>query len=172
LKLTSPGVPDLYQGSELWTDGLVDPDNRRPVDFAQRCALLGQAEEASAEELLARSDEGLPKMALTRRALQLRRRRPEAFLPGPDGAPRPLPVTGPAADHAVAFTRGDAVAVVVPRLPLRLADRGGWGDTAIELPVVRWRNQLTLEVSSGGSVVADSLLRRFPVALLEREESP
>jgi (1->4)-alpha-D-glucan 1-alpha-D-glucosylmutase len=83
-----------------------------------------------------------------------------------------VPVTGPAADHAVAFTRGDAVAVVVPRLPLRLADRGGWGDTAIELPAVRWRNQLTGEVTSGGSVVADSLLRRFPVALLEREESP
>jgi (1->4)-alpha-D-glucan 1-alpha-D-glucosylmutase len=170
LKLTSPGVPDLYQGSELWTDGLVDPDNRRPVDFARRCALLAEVEHATPEELLTRADEGLPKLAVTHRALLLRQRRPQAFLPGPDGEPRPLEVSGAETEHAVAFTRGDEVAVVAPRLPLGLAKRGGWADTVVELPAGRWRNLLSDEsVAGGGPARLERMLRRFPAALLERE---
>jgi (1->4)-alpha-D-glucan 1-alpha-D-glucosylmutase len=129
LALTLPGVPDVYQGSELVDLSLVDPDNRRPVDFALRRALLaelgsGFTAEAGAlepEALLARADEGLPKLRVTRDALHLRRRRPAAFGPGAAGAYRPLEVGGSRLRHVVAFTRGADVAVVVPRLVLGLA---------------------------------------------------
>jgi (1->4)-alpha-D-glucan 1-alpha-D-glucosylmutase len=167
LKLTSPGVPDLYQGAELWTDGLVDPDNRRPVDFPLRCRLLDEVAALGPEQWLKRADEGLPKLALVARTLDVRRRRPELFLAGPFSAYRPLVATGRAADHVVAFARGDGLCVVVPRLPVRLERAGGWGDTAVELPAGRWRSELGggEEVEGGNRWVAE-LLGRFPVAVL------
>ncbi|MGH9152851.1 MAG: malto-oligosyltrehalose synthase, partial [Acidimicrobiales bacterium] len=79
VKLTAPGVPDTYQGSELWDLSLVDPDNRRPVDYGVRRRLLGQLAGLGPEAVLARADEGLPKLTVVREALQLRRRRPGAF---------------------------------------------------------------------------------------------
>ncbi len=130
LKLTAPGVPDVYQGCELWTSSLVDPDNRRPVDYELRRGLLARLPAASPEELLAGMDEGLPKLWLVRQALHLRRRRPRCFVPGADY--RPLTAAGPRAAHAVAFCRAGEVVAVAPRLVLGLA--GCWGDTAIELP--------------------------------------
>jgi (1->4)-alpha-D-glucan 1-alpha-D-glucosylmutase len=125
LALTVPGIPDIYQGSELVDLSLVDPDNRRPVDFALRRALLADLGTLGPEALLARADEGLPKLRVTRDALHLRRRRPECFGAGAAGAYRPLAPGGPRAGHVVAFTRGEAVAVVVPRLVLGLARSGG-----------------------------------------------
>jgi (1->4)-alpha-D-glucan 1-alpha-D-glucosylmutase len=113
LCLTLPGVPDVYQGSELGDLSLVDPDNRRPVDF--------DAAEASL------ADGSNPKQALTARALRLRRDRPELFT-----AYTPLVAQGPAADHVVAYDRGGAV-VVATRLPLGLARAGGWRDTTVTL---------------------------------------
>ena len=121
LALTVPGVPDVYQGNELVDLSLVDPDNRRPVDFALRRARLAELGGLGPDELLARADEGLPKLRVTRDALHLRRRRPDVFGAGPSGAYAPLAVNGTASTHVVGFTRGTSVAVVVPRLVRRLA---------------------------------------------------
>jgi len=167
LKLTCPGVPDIYQGTELWDLSLVDPDNRRPVDYALRHRLLGELEGLKVAAVMARADEGLPKLWLITRALALRRRRPAAF--GPEGAYTPLAVEGPAADHVVAFSRGGEVATVVPRFPLKR--RGEWGDTRVILPAGEWRNELTGEDISGRAVPAARLFASFPVALLARREA-
>jgi len=165
LKLTVPGVPDFYQGTEIWDLSLVDPDNRRPVDYGLRRRLLADLKQGmTPEEILARMEEGLPKLWVIHQGLQLRRRNPEPF--GPEGDYEPLRASGPRADHAVAFARRGEVAVVAPRLPLRLD--GDWQDTTVELPPGRWRNVLTGgEVEAGERPIAD-LLARFPVALLER----
>src|SRR5207302_4319621 len=124
LKLTLPGVADLYQGTELWDLSLVDPDNRRPVDYDRRRAMLRELDDMSPADAWARRADGYPKLLLTRDALRAR----------PEGDYRPLAVTGAAADHVVAFTRGERVSVVVPRLPLRLEREGGWRDTTVDLP--------------------------------------
>jgi (1->4)-alpha-D-glucan 1-alpha-D-glucosylmutase len=164
LKLVAPGVPDIYQGCELWDLSLVDPDNRRPVDYEARRRLLGELEGLSAEQVMARMDEGLPKLFLVRQALALRRRRPEAFGAGEEGRPRPLAASGRRAEHVVALARGADVIAVVPRLVASLAEKG-WDDTALDLPPGRWTSVLDGTASSGGVKLAD-LLARFPVALL------
>ena len=171
LQLTVPGVPDTYQGNELWDLSLVDPDNRRPVDYDQRRALLAELDELSASELLARGDEGLPKLRVVREALHLRRRRPELFGAGAEGAYTPLTFSGRYAGHGVGYTRGRSVAVVVPRLVLGL--RSGWGDTALRLPPGAWTDLLTGAICEGGQVLVAELLASFPVALLElNSEAP
>jgi (1->4)-alpha-D-glucan 1-alpha-D-glucosylmutase len=163
LKLAAPGVPDFYQGTEVWDLSLVDPDNRRPVDYELRRRLLADLKGGmTPEEILARMDEGLPKLWLIHRGLQLRRQLPEAF----GGDCEPLRVSGPRADHAAAFLRGGAVAAVAPRLLLRLG--GDWGETTLELPAGTWRNELTGEEVEGGPQPLAGLLARFPVALLAR----
>ena len=110
LQLTSPGVPDTYQGAELWDLSLVDPDNRRPVDFSRRRELLATVGSMSPDDLRAAladpDDPGGPKLRLVREALHLRRRRPAVFGPGEAGAYSPLAFAGRAAGHAVGFTRG------------------------------------------------------------------
>jgi len=171
LQLAVPGVPDTYQGTELWDLSLVDPDNRRPVDFALRRALLAQLPAGAGLDAAAipdRADEGLPKLALVRAGLHLRRRRPAAFGPGEAGAYVPLAFSGPAAAHCVGFTRGGAVAVVVPRLVLGLADRGGWEDTSVTLPPGDWADVVTGAPVAGGPVAVGDMLAGFPVAVLER----
>ncbi|HEV7503028.1 MAG TPA: malto-oligosyltrehalose synthase, partial [Vicinamibacteria bacterium] len=147
-----------------WDSSLVDPDNRRPVDFALRQRLLGEMEGLSAESVMARTDEGLPKLWLISRALGLRRARPQAF--GPQGEYVALATSGAAADHVVAFSRGGEVVTVVPRLQLRL--RGDWADTRVSLPDGVWRNELTGEDLPGGATAPGRLFARFPVALLSR----
>jgi (1->4)-alpha-D-glucan 1-alpha-D-glucosylmutase len=165
LKMTAPGVPDFYQGTEIWDLSLVDPDNRRPVDYELRRRLLDDLEKGmTPEEILSRMDEGLPKLWLIRQGLHLRRRLPQAF--GPDSTYEPLAVSGEKADHAVAFLRGDKVAAVIPRLVLGLG--GDWGDTALDLPEGRWRNELTGEEIEGGRLSLSEVLGRFPVGLLVR----
>ena len=169
LKLASPGVPDLYQGTELWALSLVDPDNRRAVDFELRRRLLREVASCSTEELTASLDDpddpGLSKMAVVRSTLALRERRAATF---ESGAYRPITPTGERAGHVVAFGRGDDVVAVVPRLPARLAAAGGWSDTALELPAGTWTDAFTGERVDGGHVEVGRLLRRFPLALLER----
>ena len=166
VKLTAPGVPDVYQGTELWSLALVDPDNRRPVDYGERRRLLaGLAGMPAPEEILARMDDGLPKLWVTRQALGLRRRRPELF----KGNYAPLPARGNRARHVFAFSRGGEILTVVPRLVIGLG--GDWGNTSLLLPRGRWRNELTgddVEGEEGGEVRLSDLLRRFPVALLAR----
>jgi (1->4)-alpha-D-glucan 1-alpha-D-glucosylmutase len=167
VKITAPGVPDFYQGTEVWNHTLVDPDNRRPVDYARCRRLLDEAEGLDCEAVLARADEGMPKQWVIRRALRLRRERPEVF--GPEGDYRPLTVTGCRSDRVLAFSRGgDAVVTVVPRLVFGSA--GSWEDTAVDLPAGPWRSVLTDEGIDSGGVRVGELWSRFPVALLRREE--
>ncbi len=181
LKLASPGVPDIYQGTELWNLALVDPDNRRPVDYAERQRLLERSRQVPAREAWAReADSGLPKLLLVRRALALRRRHAELFGPGEAGAYLPLAASGARAEHVIAFARGgggggaDAgvragagAVAVVPRWPLRLG--GDWRDTVVGLPGGEWHDQLTGAVVRGGDAPLGELLRDFPVSLLARE---
>jgi (1->4)-alpha-D-glucan 1-alpha-D-glucosylmutase len=151
VRLTAPGVPDTYQGCELWDLSLVDPDNRRPVDWDLRRSLLASLDGGMAvEDVLAQSDSGLPKLLVTRTALRLRRDRPECFTSY-------TPLTAP--DGVLAFDRGGAVTVV----PVRM--QPGEGD--VDVPEGAWRNLFTGEEVSGGPVPVGSLLGRFPVALLE-----
>lgn len=167
LKYTSPGVPDLYQGSELWDLSLVDPDNRRPVDYDLRRRLLTEMRAMSAADVLKRSDDGLPKLWTVFHGLHIRRDFPESF--GPRGEYVPVEVTGSKSEHVIAYLRGRNVATVVPRLPFRLG--GDWGDTEIRLPSGQWLNRLSGSGVEGGEVRVSALLAGFPVALLVKEES-
>jgi (1->4)-alpha-D-glucan 1-alpha-D-glucosylmutase len=163
LKMTVPGVPDFYQGTELWELSLVDPDNRRPVDFDARRALLAWASAgAGPEDALARADEGASKLWLVRRTLAVRAAEADAFT----GDYVPVAAAGLRAAHVVGFVRGGRVAAVAPRLVTGLAD--GWADTTVALPDGRWRNALTDETFDGGPVPLAMLLARFPTALLVR----
>jgi (1->4)-alpha-D-glucan 1-alpha-D-glucosylmutase len=169
LKLAAPGVPDLYQGTELWDLSLVDPDNRRPVDFELRERLLREVGGCSPEELAASLDDpndpGLAKLAVVRAGLGLRARRPTTF---ESGGYRPILAHGEHAEHVIAFGRGDDVVAVVPRLGVRLDAAGGSSDTTLEVPAGAWTDVISGERLEGGPVEVGSLLRRFPLALLER----
>ncbi len=167
LKLTSPGVPDLYQGTEVWDLSLVDPDNRRPVDYQSRRSLLEKVRGMSAADVSALADEGAAKLWTVWRALGVRREHPEAFA-GSAAGYEPLMAKGSAADHVVGFVRGGQVAVVVPRLVVGLARSGGWGDTAVGVPPGAWVDALDGAEVEGGPVAVGELLARFPVALLVR----
>jgi (1->4)-alpha-D-glucan 1-alpha-D-glucosylmutase len=137
IKLTAPGVPDIYQGTEIWDDSLVDPDNRRPIDYARRRGMLAQIEKVPANELMQCWPNGRIKMRLTQRLLHLRRENSELFR---EGNYEPLNFGGVFADCAIGFVRrhGDrAIIVVVPRLSSRVGfppvgDR--WQDTHVVLP--------------------------------------
>jgi (1->4)-alpha-D-glucan 1-alpha-D-glucosylmutase len=169
IRLTAPGVPDTYQGTEIWDLSLVDPDNRRPVDYGLRRRLLAELKGGlSPEQILARMDDGLPKLWVLHRALELRRCLPEAF--GEEGAYEPLAARGERAGHAVAFVRGGQAVTVAPRLVIGL-DRD-WQDTALDLPAGSWRNELTGERIEGGEIRLRDLLGRFPAALLSRPSPP
>jgi (1->4)-alpha-D-glucan 1-alpha-D-glucosylmutase len=163
LKMTAPGVPDLYQGTELWSLHLVDPDNRAPVDYAARRRLLEELDSLDPASIMKRSDEGLPKLWVVHRALQVRRTWPAAF--GPAGPYAPVRATGVSADHVVAFSRGDDVLTVVPRLTCGPVD---WARTTISLGEGAWRNVLTRTSLTADVVDLATLWSDFPVALLER----
>ncbi|HEX2177461.1 MAG TPA: malto-oligosyltrehalose synthase [Nocardioidaceae bacterium] len=160
LQLCLPGVPDVYQGCELVTDSLVDPDNRRPVDFERRARLLARLDTTAERSGLDLDEE---KLLVTSAALRLRRQRPAAF--GADGSYEPLPAS---TEHATGFVRGGEVACVVTRAPARLAADGGWGAATVTLPEDRWTDVLTGAVHHGGAVRCSDLFATLPVALLER----
>ncbi len=155
VQLTAPGVPDIYQGTELWDLSLVDPDNRRPVDYRLRRELLERIESGWLPEI---DDSGAAKLLVVYRALQAKRRGFHGY--------RPLRAEGPAAEHVLAFQRSDVITVAT-RLPVTLA-RKGWQDTVLPLPGPEWTDVLT-----GRPAAEDlaSLLDRYPVALLVRGES-
>lgn len=161
VQLAMPGIPDVYQGCELVDLSLVDPDNRRDVDFDERRRRLARLD--AGEKPVDLSDE---KLLVTASVLRLRRERPEWFI-GPGSLYRPLPTSS---GNAVAFGRGDgdqlgAVAVAT-RLPVALERHGGWGEHTISLPEGRWVDRLTGRSVDGGSVLLGDLLDRLPVALL------
>ncbi len=165
LKMTAPGIPDLYQGSEIWDLSLVDPDNRRPVDYDLRRRLLAELPSLNAESIWQRQEEGLPKLWLIHQCLLTRREHGRYF--GKEGNYARLNAKGRAADHVAAFTRGNGAVVVVPRLILNL--QAQWADTSIDLPEGRWKNQFTNEVFEGGEKRIADLFAKFPVSLLVRE---
>jgi len=156
VQLLMPGVPDVYQGTELWDNALVDPDNRRPVDFEARRRLLARIDGGWRPPV---DSVGAAKLLVVSCALRARRGRALTDY-------RVLAADGPAADHCLAFDRGELV-VVATRLPLALARRGGWGNTTLALPDGAWRDALTGTPVSGPRV--RDLLATYPVALLEAE---
>jgi (1->4)-alpha-D-glucan 1-alpha-D-glucosylmutase len=165
LKHTVPGIPDLYQGSELWDHRLVDPDNRSPVRFDLRKRLLDELDSLSTQRILQRMPDGLPKMWTIRQAHRVRRERAASF--GEAGAYTPILAEGARSENVVAFLRGEDVVTVVPRLTRSLDH--GWQSTTIRLPQGRWRNRLASSEVSGGTIPVFDLLSEFPVALLTRE---
>jgi (1->4)-alpha-D-glucan 1-alpha-D-glucosylmutase len=186
IKITAPGVPDFYQGTELWDLSLVDPDNRRPVDWKLRQRVLGELEHALAttgdraalaHDLWLHKDDARVKLFLIREALGLRRAHPALFAAG---AYRPLEPRGALAEHVCAFARVADEATAISVAPRLLARRGGeapplgmeyWGDTTLDLPAElgrRFTNILTGEALEGDTLPIGRLLGRFPVALLAR----
>ncbi len=167
LQLASPGIPDIYQGQELWDASLADPDNRRPVNFGERARLLT---ELGTEPVQRRppvlDDSGAAKLLVVSRALHARQNHPEWF--GAESSYRPLWASGSAAEHVVAFTRSESVVAVVPRLVLGLRRGGGWRDTTVVLPEGRFVDVLTGRRHDGGTAYLLRLLRDFPVCLLLR----
>jgi (1->4)-alpha-D-glucan 1-alpha-D-glucosylmutase len=164
LKLTAPGIPDFYQGTELWNFSLVDPDNRRLVDYELRKRLLHEVATLSPEAIWARRAEGLPKLWVIRQGLRLRRERPHVF--GPDADYLPLYAQGEQAQHVVGFLRAGEVVAIAPRLFLQLGN--AWGDTTVELPPGRWHHVLDGQSVEGGVCLLRNLLCTFPVALLSK----
>ncbi|MBI2512079.1 MAG: malto-oligosyltrehalose synthase [Opitutae bacterium] len=165
VKLTAPGVPDFYQGTELWELSLVDPDNRRPVDYAQRVDFLSRLEHLTAADVMAAIDSGLPKLWLIARALAARRANAACFARG--ARYRPRIAQGTRTSHLLAFERGERVIVAVPRFTLTLG--GAWEDTHLPLPEGRWRHVFTAAWLEGTAAAAQ-LFAEFPVAMLVREE--
>jgi (1->4)-alpha-D-glucan 1-alpha-D-glucosylmutase len=187
LKITLPGVPDFYQGTELRDMSLVDPDNRRPVDFERRVRLLDEiiqqevcGREVLIEQLLNSWEDGRVKLYITYKALNARKSYRDVFL---DGQYIPLKVTGQRQEHLYAFARckeKDWVLVVIPRFLTRLVSVGGlplgrqvWGDTSLFLPEGaprQWSNiftgeKLKIHTQEEGLSIA-GILGKFPVALL------
>jgi (1->4)-alpha-D-glucan 1-alpha-D-glucosylmutase len=197
LKITAPGVPDLYQGTELWDLSLVDPDNRRPVDFSTRMALLDGLQEriargglaALSRELLTHWEDGRIKLYIAHRALHCRRQSAELFQAG-DYVP--LQTKGASADRVVAFARRRATRVVltvVPRLTAAVTDGGArlpvgpevWQDTCVELPpewpAANYTNVFTgaamnATANDGRRLRLGNVLADLPVALLESGPCP
>jgi (1->4)-alpha-D-glucan 1-alpha-D-glucosylmutase len=158
VQLMMPGVPDVYQGTELWEDSLVDPDNRRPVDYAARRTTLelldGSTEPPPVDE------SGAAKLWIVAHALRLRHAQPELLAGYTE-----LSASGPAAEHAIAFDRGGVVTVAT-RLPVHLERAGGWDDTTLELGF-EGTDVLTGRTVPSTVALAD-LLDRYPVALIVR----
>ncbi len=164
IKLTAPGVPDIYQGCELWDFSLVDPDNRRPVDFARRQNLLGTAGSMTAEKIWERRPEGLPKLWLIQKALKLRARIRNFH----QLDYQPVFASGSQAGHLFVFSRGGRIITIVQRLTLKL--NNDWQDTELALPDGKWLNEFTGEIYNV-KISPGHLFKKFPVALLARKEA-
>jgi (1->4)-alpha-D-glucan 1-alpha-D-glucosylmutase len=164
IKLTAPGVPDIYQGSELFDDSLADPDNRRPVDYDLRERLLQSLPVSPQPEAMLAGAPGLAKLWTVATALRVRAAHSECF--GVSGSYSALDACGAEQRRVVAFQRGRDVIAVVGRLTLGM--EAGWQDTRVSLPAGDFRNVFTDEPASE---TLAQLLARFPVALLVRAGS-
>jgi (1->4)-alpha-D-glucan 1-alpha-D-glucosylmutase len=164
IKMVAPGVPDFYQGTELWDLSLVDPDNRRPVDFASRSQLLQRVRTLSAADALKEWDSGMPKLWMTARLLAVRRERADDF--SAQSKYQPLVAQGSHLGRLLAFRRGENLIAIVPRFTMTLA--GDWDDTRLPLPGGVWRNCFTNQIIQR-EISPGELFQSFPVALLIRE---
>jgi (1->4)-alpha-D-glucan 1-alpha-D-glucosylmutase len=177
LKVTSPGIPDFYRGTEIWDLTLADPDNRRPLDFSLRAEMLGRLsnETSDLDALLEQCLDGRLKMYITYTLLSLRRRHSDLFL---QGEYIPLRIKGAHANHVVAFARRHDRSwsiIAVPRLCGMLTEAGSpplgkkiWKDTEISMPAnapVSWTDELTGKTVSR-PVTAAALFETLPVAVL------
>lgn len=167
LQIAGPGVPDVYQGTELYEYSLVDPDNRRPVDWELRRRLLARIDGGWLPDFggVDVDPEGATKLLVTAQALLLRRQRPELF-----AGYRSVPAEGQAAEHAIAFARSAQLVAVATRLPVGLAAGGGWADTVLPLPdgAAAWTDVLTGTPVESSTPRLAQVLARYPVALLVR----
>jgi (1->4)-alpha-D-glucan 1-alpha-D-glucosylmutase len=178
LKLTLPGMPDFYQGSELWDLSLVDPDNRRPVDYELRVeqlervtSLLELDPARTMSGLVEHWRDGCIKLAVISTLLAYRREHPDLF---EQGGYEPLSATGCKAEHVCAFTRsckGDALIVAAARFPLRLEADPDWNGTEIATPVLggqtRWRDLLSgQQIELHEAIDVRTVLKFLPVAVL------
>ena len=185
LKNTAPGVPDLYQGAELWDLSMVDPDNRRPVDYGQRMQMLENIKSqtdslALIQQLLAEKETGGVKLFLTYKLLQTRKAHADLFL---HGDYLPLQFVGQHATNAIAFARryqGQTAIAIAPRFFTQLMQPGElplgssvWSDTVLKLPEGMpqiWQDAITGEtVQAEGTIALSDALNHFPVALLVGE---
>lgn len=190
LKITSPGVPDFYQGTELWDFSLVDPDNRRPVDFAKRISLLEELQQQAEsdilglmKQLLTNYQDGRIKLFLTYRTLLARQQHLDLFQ---KGAYIPLEVIGKYQEHLIAFARyyNQTTAItLVPRFLTRLIDpyhpplgSEVWGDTQLVIPhtfQANWTDALSdRQIAPANVISIGEILQHFPVALLIGHNSP
>jgi (1->4)-alpha-D-glucan 1-alpha-D-glucosylmutase len=163
LKYTAPGVPDLYQGGELWDLSLVDPDNRRPVDYERRRKFLAEMKSMSAAQVMERSDDGLPKLWVISKALEVRKEHPDWF--GAKAEYVPVFAEGAQRERLIAYKRSSKVLAIAPRWTHAVE----WDETAIDLPEGRWTDRLTGREFAAGRVRVGDLLAEFPVGLLVRE---
>jgi (1->4)-alpha-D-glucan 1-alpha-D-glucosylmutase len=164
IKLTAPGVPDFYQGSELWDLSLVDPDNRRPVDYAARTAMLEGLADTAVADVAGEWDSGRPKLWLIARVLRLRQEHPEWFEAASSYAP--VAARGARASHILGYLRSGMMLVLVPRFTALLRD--DWRDTLMPLPAGVWKDWLSTRQWIGGVAPRD-LFQAFPVALLVKQ---
>ena len=180
IKNTIPGVPDLYQGAELWELSLVDPDNRRPVDYQKRSEFLQDIQAKSTQdmqsllaELIATKADGKIKLFLTHKLLKARKEYSEIFL---NGDYQPIEITGKYSDRIIAFSRNyqnKTIVAIAPRflttvikpeqLPLGIEV---WSDTSLKLPAKNWQNAIDDRTIAGDKVAVGEILQNFPVALL------
>jgi (1->4)-alpha-D-glucan 1-alpha-D-glucosylmutase len=159
VQLTLPGVPDVYQGCDAVSRSLVDPDNRRSVDYAARRERLRMLDEGDVAR-----DLGDRKLLVTSRVLRLRRERPDLF-----GASSGYGRLDTGTSHALAYLRGDDLLTIVTRWPLTLTLQGGWAGSGLRLPAGRWHDVLTDREPLSADVLYADLFADLPVALLARE---
>ncbi|MBN8634246.1 MAG: malto-oligosyltrehalose synthase [Anaerolineae bacterium] len=173
LKLTCPGVPDTYRGTESWDFSLVDPDNRRPVDYDRYRTILNEVKQLGVPSADLVHDVRI-KLFIVQAVLNFRREHPGYF---GESDYEPIAVEGAKADHVIAFRRiyqGKGILVIVPRLLVGLTDGQErpptgdvWGDTRITVEGGSYRNVFTGEMIDGGQVVLSQALRYFPIGLFE-----
>jgi (1->4)-alpha-D-glucan 1-alpha-D-glucosylmutase len=182
LRTLSPGVPDCYQGNEIWDDALVDPDSRRTVPFDARRELLDSLADVPVDDLLGARRDGRIKAFVLHRALRARAEHPACV--GVGSGYLPLDVSGVWADHVVVFARvssdaSDALLVVAPRLPGAVMGEtdeppigDAWGDTTVRVPgFLQGTHRDAFSTGSGeigDEIEVSSLLGNLPVAVLER----
>lgn len=180
IKNTAPGVPDLYQGAELWELSLVDPDNRRPVDYQKRIQFLQEIQEKIEQdikqliiELIANKQDGKIKLFLTHQLLKARKEYHKIFL---NGDYQPVQVTGKYQNHIIAFTRNHKDKTIIAIAPLFLTTiiKPGelplgekvWQDTSLKLPKKSWHNLIDNQKIAGKNLAIGEILENFPVGLL------